>query len=212
MRYDTELAAEAAAYLEGLATPNLSVDFQCLTGGKRLDAPLGGLAPMVVVDGPDGAGKSTACRTLQADMVRRFGCCLLVHASAPRWHSSAGRWASGWLDALRVIRYWPSVLDRSWLGELVYGPARRPDAAPRALAPLVVHMHPLASVRSEASVLYAPLDVLEDRHAQRGDRPPDTLEQELGLWAEVCDLPRVRSVDAMQRRGRIAAECLGGIA
>lgn len=209
--YDSELVAEAVFYLESMANPNVECDFWAMAAGRR-PATQPGFQPLVVVDGPDGAGKTTACRTAQLAMAERYGCCLRVHASAPKWHASASAWEQGWLDALRLIRFWPAVLDRSWLGELVYGPARRPDADPRPLAPLRVHGSRLASVRSTTAILTAPLAVLVDRHRERGDEPPRTLSMEYGLWAEAADLPRVRLVDAGQPPARVAAGILDGMA
>ena len=73
---------------------------------------------LIIVEGPDGAGKTTVAR----DLVRRFG--LAVHHHGP--YAGQSSIAHHYDRSLDFARWGPGiVMDRSWLSEPIYGRAMR---------------------------------------------------------------------------------------
>ena len=74
-----------------------------------------------IIDGPDGAGKSTLAQTIHAASPGSK----VLHFGAPATSEEA---ANYWLTYLQVIEENEGqtlILDRSWYSDLVYGPVMR---------------------------------------------------------------------------------------
>lgn len=112
---------------------------------------------IIVLEGPDLAGKTTIAR----DYERRG---FTYHHQGPLTSSAR----EAYLEPLDDMATGYHVLDRWHLGELVYGPMLRGESkvGPKLLNEIETALDALGAVRL---IVTAPLQVIRDRHAQRGD-------------------------------------------
>lgn len=112
---------------------------------------------IVVLEGPDLAGKTTFARELEADGFE-------YHHRGPLDGSAK----KAYLDPLDDMATGDHVLDRWHLSELFYGPLLRGESkvSPKLLDEIETQLTALGAVRL---IVTAPLQVIRDRHAERGD-------------------------------------------
>lgn len=112
---------------------------------------------IIVLEGPDLAGKTTFARELEADGFQ-------YHHSGPL----KGDAKEAYLDPLDAMSTGDHVLDRWHLGELFYGPLLRGESkvTPKLLDEIETQLTALGAMRL---IVTAPLQVIRDRHAERGD-------------------------------------------
>lgn len=75
---------------------------------------------IVILEGPDGAGKSTLAKALQAEFPKS----VLLH-NGPQAGLSSTDLYNAYFTQLRKAAQQPVILDRCWVSENVYGPIHR---------------------------------------------------------------------------------------
>lgn len=150
---------------------------------------------IIIVEGPDGAGKTTHIRKLQqshpGSVVKHFG--------TPKTAEEADNY---WLVYLAAINASDparlTIFDRCWLSDMVYGPVMR---GRREMTNEYARMlETCAIVHGGCSAIYctAPIDVLWERCRTRGETyitSKDVLEKLSEGYRTVmtqCSLPVVR--------------------
>jgi thymidylate kinase len=125
---------------------------------------------VVILEGPDGSGKTALARALTADGAP-FASVELRHTSQPK-HPMGAYWE--YLDEVaRMARcdLWPDslvVYDRFHVGELVYGPVMR-DGCDMTMADLATLESMLDQMHVVRVLLHAPGDVILRRAYERGE-------------------------------------------
>jgi thymidylate kinase len=116
---------------------------------------------IIVLEGPDGAGKTTLATKLVASTGWR-----LKHYSAPQSDEEAAQMKGMYLQDMRMCRN--AIFDRSWYSDMAYGPVMRGKAVISA-----VDMYELerALMKQGGLVVYctAPVPKLWQRCKLRGE-------------------------------------------
>ena len=112
---------------------------------------------IIVLEGPDLAGKTTYARTLEREGFE-------YHHSGPL----TGCAREAYLYPLESMRSGDHVLDRWHLGELFYGPPLRGESkvSPKLFNEIETQLTALGAKRF---IVIPPLDEIVQRHAERGD-------------------------------------------
>lgn len=112
---------------------------------------------IIVLEGPDLAGKTTYARTLEQDGFE-------YHHRGPLEGSAK----KAYLDPLDDMATGDHVLDRWHLSELFYGPLLRGESKvdPHLLNEIETQLTALGAMRF---IVIPPLDEIVQRHAERGD-------------------------------------------
>ena len=146
---------------------------------------------VVILEGPDGSGKTALARALTSDGAP-FASVELRHTSQPK-HPMGAYWE--YLDEVaRMARcdLWPDslvVYDRFHVGEFVYGPVMR-DGCDMTMADLATLESMLSQMDVVRVLLHAPSDVIVKRAYERGEdfvgeaqlREVVRRYDELGAW------------------------------
>jgi thymidylate kinase len=155
------------------------------------------MAHFVIIEGPDGSGKTTLAKKLEAT----FTNARIVHFSAPATKEDADNYWKVYAQMIEDAQENEVVIfDRSWYSDMVYGPVLRGR----------VEMDPLAAKMLEASVMQhgggvviyctGNVKTLWARCKTRGEtfiKTIEDLEELKNAYEDVmrthCNLPMVRT-------------------
>lgn len=142
---------------------------------------------IIIVEGPDGAGKTTLVESL----LRSIPGATMQHFGAPETPEAAEEYWQVYAAAIQKVQ--PNqvvIFDRSWYSDMVYGPVmRRRSEMSRAHADMLSAM---VVASGGGMILYctAPIKVLASRCRQRG-------ESYVTAYADLQDITKLYS-DVMQ--------------
>lgn len=142
---------------------------------------------LIIVEGPDGAGKTTLAKAISEETGAEY-----IHAGPPRAHPMA--------EYICELPRHDAVLDRWHLGEMIYGPLYRGQAGMTSLQ--FAALEQFLEQRGAVVVLCTGTTrQLVERIVARGDEVHRTLREEVVLWDQMAhrtQLPVIRSLVGME--------------
>lgn len=138
---------------------------------------------LIILEGPDGAGKSTYAKQMQQEYTKRGISASIVHMSYPKTDDERVSMIAAYIEIIERAKTEVILLDRCWYSELVYGPIIRGKAQLTARDSMTLSMLSLQIPQVHIVYFKGNRDLLWSRCTERGESYVTTRQQ----FDKICE-------------------------